>query len=160
MNESGNQYKGHSDLKVPYQKFVKQMSNWYNGGELPELAGQDLRFVLELQRQKLQAFGLDMQCTPKQKTSDWNDILSSTYSDSIFINNFFSSGMYLTKSISSTQKRLYTEEFYYLAVIQDLKGSVQPSAQMALCCPHCGAPSTLGELEDGCEFCGTQFLMS
>ena len=44
----------HSDLEESYKKFIRQMSNWYNGGELPELAGQDLRFALELQRQKLQ----------------------------------------------------------------------------------------------------------
>ena len=29
-----------------------------------------------------------------------------------------------------------------------------------MCCPHCGAASTLGELEDGCEYCGTKFVMS
>ena len=148
------------DHSEAYKRFVCQMSKWYDGGELPELAGQDLRFVLELQRQKLQALGLDMQCTLKKKAWNAPDIISSSYSDRIFTNSFISGNLFLTRSISSTQKHPYTEEFYLLAVIQDLKGGVQPSAKMAFCCPHCGAPSTLGELEDGCEFCGTQFMMS
>lgn len=48
MNENGFNTSEHSDLRGAYKTFVKQMTGWYNGGELPELAGQDLRFVLEL----------------------------------------------------------------------------------------------------------------
>ena len=55
-----------SAQKGPYKRFVEQLSGWYNGGELPQLASQDLRFALELQRQKINSLGLDMQCTMKR----------------------------------------------------------------------------------------------
>ena len=54
MSIFGFSFTEHSDLAEPYKTFVRQMSKWYNGGEMPELASQDLRFALELQRQKLQ----------------------------------------------------------------------------------------------------------
>ena len=50
MNGSGFNTPNKSDTAESYKTFVRQMSDWYNGGELPELAGQDLRFVLELQK--------------------------------------------------------------------------------------------------------------
>ena len=69
MNETNLNSKERSDLKGAYKTFVRQMADWYNGGELPELAGQDLRFVLELQRQKLRSLGLDLKYEIQNKGS-------------------------------------------------------------------------------------------
>ena len=41
MNENGFNTSERADLRGAYKTFVKQMADWYNGGELPELAGQD-----------------------------------------------------------------------------------------------------------------------
>ena len=38
-----------------------------------------------------------------------------------------------------------------------LKGQKKP--QKAYTCPNCGAASTIHQLNDGCSFCGTRFLM-
>ena len=34
-----------SAQKEPYKRFVEQLSGWYGGGEMPQLASQDLRFA-------------------------------------------------------------------------------------------------------------------
>lgn len=68
MSIFGFSFTEHSDLAEPYKTFVRQMSKWYNGGEMPELASQDLRFALELQRQKLQS--LDLICNAISKIRD------------------------------------------------------------------------------------------
>ena len=152
----------HSDLAESYKTFVRQMSNWYNKGELPELAGQDLRFALELQRQKMQSLGLDMQCNLKNEGSTQINVGGVSFSDRVFTNSIIGGNMNLTRSIGSNQSSIYknTTDIGFSTVIQNLKTDVQPSASMPLCCPHCGAPSTLGELESGCKYCGTHFLMS
>ena len=152
----------HSDLEESYKKFIRQMSNWYNGGELPELAGQDLRFALELQRQKLQSLGLDMQCNLKNTGSPEIHVGDIFFNDRIFKNSFIGGNMNMTRSIGSSQSSLYenTSDISLSTVIQNLKTDTRPSASVALCCPHCGAPSTLGELESSCKYCGTKFLMS
>ena len=40
-----------NDLNKKYNRFAKQLSEWYNSGKVPELASQDTRFMLELQKQ-------------------------------------------------------------------------------------------------------------
>ena len=151
---------GHIDLSEPYKAFVRQLSDWYNGGELPELAGQDLCFTLELQRQKLQSLGLDMQCTIKN--TGYTKVDGISLSDRVFTNTIVTGDMGMTRSVGSNQKQLYqnTEDVWLTAVIQSLRKDTQPGADMTLCCPHCGAPSTLGKLKSGCQYCGTRFLMS
>ena len=87
MSIFGFSFTEHSDLAEPYKTFVRQMSKWYNGGEMPELASQDLRFALELQRQKLQSLGLDMQCNLKNTGSATGNIYGASYSDRVFTNS-------------------------------------------------------------------------
>ena len=162
MNESGCNTKEHLDLDKTYKSFVKQMADWYNGGELPELASQDLRFVLELQRQKLQSLGLDLKYEIPKTGLRESNVGGISFSDRIFTNSIFSGSMNMTRSVGGTQdQRNQTAAGVGLtAIIQDLKDGTQPSDDMALCCPHCGVPSKLGELHAGCKHCGTHFLMS
>ena len=162
MSIFGFSFTEHSDLAEPYKTFVRQMSKWYNGGEMPELASQDLRFALELQRQKLQSLGLDMQCNLKNTGSATGNIYGASYSDRVFTNSSVNGNMCMTRNIGCNQTQLYknTANIGLSTIFQSLKNDTQPSASMPLSCPHCGAPSTLGELESGCKYCGTGFLMS
>lgn len=162
MNENDVNTAKQSDTAEAYKTFVRQMENWYNGGEIPELAGQDLRFVLELQKKKLKSLGLDMKCeSPKVGTGKINTVCIS-FSDRIFINSIVGGNIDMTRTIVSTQKNLSNSvaNIDLTAIIQYLKDGTQPSDDMALCCPHCGAPSKLGELQAGCKHCGTRFLIS
>ena len=162
MNENGFNTSEHSDLRGAYKTFVKQMAGWYNGGELPELAGQDLRFVLELQRQKLRSLGLDLKYEIQNKGSGSIDISSLSLSDRIFTNTIIGGYMDMTRSIGSSQEQLNksTADIGLFMMIQELKNGTHPDDNMALCCPHCGAPSTIGMLQSGCKYCGTKFIMS
>ncbi|WP_303833985.1 hypothetical protein [Ruminococcus flavefaciens] len=160
MNEMGNNNTEHSDLREAYKTFVRQMSNWYNGGEIPELASQDLRFVLELQKQKLQSLGLDLKYELRNTGS--RNVSGVSLSDRIFKNTVMGGYMDMTRSVGSSQEQLSknTSDISLFAMIQELKDGANPSDNMALCCPKCGAPSTIGMLQDGCKFCGTKFIMS
>ena len=160
MNEMGFNTTEHSDLKGAYKTFVRQMSDWYNGGELPELAGQDLRYVLELQKQKLRSLGLDIKYEIQNTGS--RNVSGISLSDRIFKNTVMSGYLDMTRSVGSSQEQLSknTADISLLVMIQELKDGTQLSDNMALCCPHCGAPSTIGMLQGGCKYCGTKFIMS
>lgn len=160
MNEKDFNTEKKTDTAQTYKTFVRQMSKWYNGGELPELAGQDLRFVLELQRQKLQSLGLDIKYEIQNTGS--RNVSGVSLSDRIFKNTVMCGYMDMTRSVDSSQEQLSqnTADINFLVMIQELKDGTQLSGNMALCCPHCGSPSTLGELQGGCRYCGTKFIMS
>ena len=105
MNEFDIKNTVHSDPAVAYKKFVRQMTDWYNGGELPELAGQDLRFVLDLQKKKLKSLGLEMKCV--SSTADTGKFNTSciSFSDRLFINSIVAGNMNITRSVVNTQQQ-------------------------------------------------------
>ena len=77
MNPSGSNSAEYSLPVETYKSFIRQMADWYSGGELPTAAGQDLRFILELQKQKLHALGLDMKFELPKKGAGRNRWIQS-----------------------------------------------------------------------------------
>ena len=85
-----------------YKQFVQQLSGWYGGGEMPQLASQDLRFALELQKQKMNSLGLGMQCAMKGSSgTDKNNAVGISYSDRVFNNCIVSGNLHMTRSFSN-----------------------------------------------------------
>lgn len=148
-------------MNQQFHRFAGQLSDWYCHGKAPELASQDTRFVLELQKQKLQSLGLDVQMQVRKSASRDPAPFAASYSDNVFVNAGVSGNKLITTTIRDSQKEIYskTAESVICAIMQYPKEGSVPSPDTGLCCPHCGAPSTLGKLESGCEFCGTKFLM-
>ena len=76
------------DVKKQYfLRFIKQLSDWYSNGKTPELASEDIRFSLELQKQKLQSLGLDMQLQIQKQEGKSNDSAPLSYADNVFVNS-------------------------------------------------------------------------
>ena len=150
-----------NEEKQHYQQFAKQLSDWYCNGKTPELASQDTRFTLELQKQKLRSLGLDMQIQFRKPNVCKNGVGALSYGDSVFVNSIIGGSKHITTNIRSSQNEIYSSdaEGGLTIVMQNLKEGGAPSPDTAMCCPNCGAPSTLGKLESGCEFCNTKFLM-
>ena len=162
MNLSGSDSTEYSVPVETHNSFIRQMADWYSGGELPGAAGQDLRFILELQKQKLHSLGLDMKCEIPKNDSGRCNVTGIYYNDRIFTCSALGGEMNVTRSVISTQdqRRLNVSEVSLITLILEPKNGSRLDDGMALCCPNCGAPSTLGELQAGCKHCGTHFLMS
>lgn len=147
--------------KQNYQCFTKQLSDWYSSGTKPDLASEDTRFSLELQKQKLRSLGLDMQLQFEKQEGTSDNGAASFYEDSVFVNSICCNNQSITTCIRNAQTALYSKTAHCMmtVVMQNPKAGGVPSPDTAMCCPHCGAPSTFGRLESGCEFCNTKFLM-
>nr|MCR5717603.1 hypothetical protein [Oscillospiraceae bacterium] len=119
------------------------------------------RFTLELQKQKLQSLGLTMQIQIRKPESSHHDVGAISYGDSVFVNSIIGGGKHFTTTIRNSQKEIYSSdtEGGLSIVMQTPKEGGVPSPNTAMCCPNCGAPSTLGRLESGCGSCNTKFLM-
>ena len=149
------------EMKKHYQRFAKQLSDWYCKGKMPELAGQDTRFTLELQKQKLRSLGLDMQIQFRKPEVSDGGVAAISYSDSVFVNHIIGAKKHVTTNIRNSQNEIYSsdEDGGLTVVMQNPKKGGIPSADTAICCPNCGSPSTLGKLGSGCEFCNTKIIM-
>ena len=148
-------------LKKSYKTFISQLNAWDRDGTTPMLASEDMRFALELQRQHWKNLGLDVHQQIKNIKSGSKEIPSVNYSDRIFINHIVGTTKMRTTKISRQGQEIYdqTDEVGTSVVIQQLKEDTQPLPDMALSCPHCGAPTTMAQIESGCTFCGTGFIM-
>ena len=151
-NKKMNQY---------FHRFAGQLSDWYCRDKTPELASQDMRFVLELQKEKIRALGLNMQVQIRKSAVRDSEPFSGSYSDSVFVNASVSGNKLINTVIRDSQKELYSKsaESVVAAIMQYPKEGSVPAPDTSFSCPHCGAAATLGKLESGCEFCGTKFLM-
>ena len=148
-------------LNHQFHSFANQLSVWYNNDIPPKLASQDTRFMLELQKQKFQSLGLDVKVQVGKPAGHDPAPSSISYSDNVFVNSSVAGNKSITTTIRDSQKEIYnkTTDSVICAIMQQPKEGNIPSHDTPLCCPNCGAPSTLGKLESGCEFCNTKFLM-
>lgn len=161
MNPSGANPTKYVLPKGTHRSFITQMADWYSGGESPAAASQDLRYIMELQKQKLHSLGLEMQYKLPRNGSGSPHETGVYYCDRIYATSAISGDM-ITRSVVSAQDQrcLNVSDVTVITLIIEPKEGMQPDAGMAMNCPHCGAPSKLGELQAGCQHCGTHFLMS
>ena len=99
------------DVKKQYfLRFIKQLSDWYSNGKTPELASEDIRFSLELQKQKLQSLGLDMQIQFRKPDAGNGSTGVLTYGDSVFENFIIGASKHITTKISNSQKEIFSSD--------------------------------------------------
>ena len=148
-------------LNRQFHSFAQQLSVWYSNDTPPRLASQDTRFTLELQKQKFRSLGLDVKVQVGKPAEHDPAPSSMSYSDSVFVNSSIAGNKRITTTIRNAQREIYnkTADSVICAIMQYPKEGIVPSPETPLCCPNCGAPSTLGKLETGCEYCNTKFLM-
>ena len=143
-----------------FYNYANQLSDCLNGGELPWAATQDNKFYLTLQREKLLRLGI----TVKDRLEDAG--LVTTVRDTVkvdakYINHNAFRGYKKTTEyyLGGSRKHRYSGRILFYQSILDIKaGSIDPGEPLS--CPHCGAPSTIGQLQNGCQYCGTKFMMT
>lgn len=143
-----------------YLDFAKELSDCQNGGSLPESATQDSRFYLELQRKKLSSMGV----TIKDRLID-DGLLRDVHGIHKEDRKYISQILYRDYKkrteyyLNGSKKYKYSDSIVlYQNVLNIKQGGVLPDDPVS--CPHCGAPSTFGKLQNGCEYCETRFLMT
>lgn len=135
-NKKMNQY---------FHRFAGQLSDWYCRDKAPELASQDTRFVLELQKEKIRALGLNMQVQIRKSAARDSAPFSCSYCDDVFVNSGISGNKLINTVIRDSQKELYSKsaESVVAAIMQYPKEGSVPAPETAFSCPHCGAAALL-----------------
>ena len=139
------------------RQFIKQLNK---GGmdKDPTVASQDLKYIRGLQRARLAHHGVRLQKTYGQAKKDIGGNAWKLDTDTSYVTRIpFKRLKATTEYISDRAKKIAskTKTMYGYAVW--LKGQKKP--QKAYTCPNCGAVSTIHQLNEGCPFCGTRFLM-
>ncbi len=127
----------------------------------PKEALRGLKYAGELREKRLQKFGLTRKLKYASGTGTLNGMKISRCEDERYVSEMYAHDGILTETIQSGEKKLYaeSEDRICYATVTDTKGG-RLYGEEVYCCPNCGAPAKIKELEEGCRFCGTHFEMA
>ena len=146
----------------PFEKFGAELVEYTQTGNTPSQGDQNVRYALELQKQRLKSKSLLMkyEFTPRGHFADSSGP-GREWKDEHYISHMEYRTTRLTRKIYRAQKKIYDKGencIFYQIITNAYNWNVIGDDTHA--CPNCGAPSQIKVLENGCPYCGTFFKMS
>lgn len=151
-----------TDAKDIYSKFSKELCEWSESGKTPDTVDQELRYSLNLQRQRMDEYGIKMKCSLDLRGEWLDNIFSHRYEGKKY-SNYLVSRSY-DKTITyfmGERKKLCLQDKEELCSMVTYLNDETSYPEEIYCCPSCGAVNKLESLTDqGCSYCNTRFLIS
>lgn len=140
------------------EKFITQLNaSPIESEDAPRLCAADLKYARMLQRKRLKAKGVTRRVTyqlddPLVSGVSWKMDYDARYVTRLaftYVNtkSDFSVGGSINKSFNR-------KEIFYSYIVW----LIGQQSDAPYSCPNCGGATTLGNLTEGCQFCGTRFI--
>lgn len=146
----------------PFEKFGAELIEYTQTGNIPSQGDQNVRYALELQKQRLKNKSLLMkyEFTPRGHFADSSGP-GREWKDDHYTSRMEYRTSRLTRKIYRGQKKIYDkgENCIFYQIITDAY-NWNVIGEDIHACPNCGAASQIKVLENGCPYCGTFFKMS
>lgn len=152
-------------VEVKY-KFARELLEWMKTGTLPESANQDVRYFLELQWKRLSKRGLQMEYELERPKDDKEFMMGGFYGKASMKSKKYEAYIDYRSYMKTVRfyrngKKCYTKKSPETLYVTNMwLRDKDVSENETYCCPNCGAISTIKELQEGCPYCMTKFLMS
>lgn len=145
----------------PFESFGAGLLEYTQTGNIPVQGDQNVRYALELQKQRLKDKGLIMkyEFTPRGHFADTTGP-GKEWKDNHYTSRMEYRTCRLTRKIYRNQQKLYDkgENCIFYQIITDVNNETVVASDFYPC-PNCGAASQIKVLENGCPYCGTFFKM-
>lgn len=146
----------------PFEKFGAELVEYTQTGNIPSQGDQNVRYALELQKQRLKDKALLMkyEFTPRGHFADSSGP-GREWKDDHYTSRMEYRTTRLTRKIYRAQKKIYEKGercIFYQIITDAYNWNVIGDDTHA--CPNCGAPSAIKVLENGCPYCGTEFSLA
>lgn len=156
-NPNNTNYDFDEQAKIMLDRFISQLNTPSEKAD-PDDASADLKYTRALQRNRLLKKGVSMSVDYSQNYDNMiKGIAWKMDKDARYVTRipFHAVKAKIGYSIGGKLKKKIYEKQNLYAYTMWLKG--QTDADYV--CPHCGAATRVSKLTDGCEYCGTRFLM-
>ncbi len=147
----------------PFSTFARELSQWSRTGAAPRSADSDLRYAMDLQKDRLDRLGLELEydISPRGVLDGTGSRQSRTRRAGRFEMEESWRSCLLETRIHAGEKTLFfrrEREILYLTLTR-FRGGELP-AQAPCTCPACGAVSMVETLsQKGCPYCGGRFTL-
>lgn len=161
MNNQNQQTTWDKSHHSIFENFALDLESFTDTGEYPAYGGQDLKYGLELQFERLKKRNLKMKydIVPRGTFADRSGA-GRQWSDNRYISWMEYRTCRLSRTICRDTKKAYekNQNSIFYQIITNAKNP-EAVAEELYSCPNCGAVSRIAELQSGCPFCGTFFEM-
>lgn len=145
-----------------YEKFAMELQDYAKTGELPKHSDQDMKYSMELQRERLreQALTMEYEFVPRGAYSEGGGYAKGREDARYMTTNEYRTCK-TTKAFYRDGRRVFkkkSNDIFY-QVVTDIKDGTMIGDDLYTC-PSCGAINTFSVMEDGCPNCHTHFDMS
>ncbi|MBQ9902957.1 MAG: hypothetical protein IJM51_11350 [Clostridia bacterium] len=127
--------------------------------DAPKLFAADLKYARMLQGKRLKAKGVTVIAGYEPDEPPVSGVSWKLDTDARYITRLPFTYVNAKREYSlagNGKKSVDRKEIFYSHIVWNM--AQQPDAPYS--CPHCGGATTLGNLTEGCQFCGTRFLAS
>ena len=120
----------------------------------------DLTYILKLQHDRILKKGLEMDYEIYSRDDDNKFIAASNWKDGHYESSVCFNASGIKRIVKRNGNKLYSDDrksVLYGTITDVIQGSHPDNDP--ICCPNCGAVSTVAGLQNGCTYCGTRFQM-
>lgn len=143
-----------------FERFAAELEDGIETGAKVTTGNQDVRYGIELWRNRLEKKGLKMSydIAARGLNSDGNNFRE--WNDEHYINKLYYRTCELKKTVNKDEKKIFSDfdNMDMYQVVTDVKSDVRVDDDI-YCCPNCGASVMIKELVEGCPYCNTFFKM-
>ena len=147
-----------STFRTDYADFLASNSTEENPKVQNDVT-QMFRNILELQRRRLRRLNVSCSFKSVRKSHSINlpPVVSDKYSDGKYMIDEIKEDIAATTEYSKDGKIIYTRTDNDIA--HYTVASAKHITENEIVCPNCGATQTKEQLLDGCDYCGTKFMV-
>lgn len=156
-DSNNTHYNYDEQAKIMLDRFISELNTPSQKAD-PDAASADLKYTRALQRERLRRHGVTMSVDYSHdydkmvKGIAWKTDIDTRYVTRI---PFHAVNAKIGYSVDGRLKKKIDEKQNLYAYSIWLKGQTDAN----YVCPHCGAPTRVSRLTDGCAYCGTRFLL-
>ncbi|MBR6258440.1 MAG: hypothetical protein IKR23_13880 [Lachnospiraceae bacterium] len=153
-----------TELKDSFRKklntFVATLGSAIGSGTKISFADNDISYVLQLQNERLKNKGLTVDYEIYDRDSRRDAMVGAEWRDAHY-ESFVCHDYYgVKRKISKAGSKIYSDDKKNIlyTTITDVTTGIHPDDETC-CCPNCGNVTTIAQIQDGCQYCGTRYKM-
>ena len=144
-----------------YERFAAELEDGIETGSKVTSGNQDVRYGVELWRNRLNNKGLRMTYDIAPRGLNPDSDRFREWKDEHYSSRLYYRTCELRKSVYNGEKKIFSDfdNMDMYQTVTDVISGVHVDEEV-YCCPNCGANVKIKELVEGCPYCNTYFKMS
>lgn len=142
-----------------FDRFAIEMNRMDDTGVYPQSCDSDMKYHLELQKKRLESMNVRMHSQIFPSKDEGAATISNIVRSAWYSSDINREQIVRTLSFENTAgKKLYSHHAGYMMAQAVIHSPDDNRCQkLSVTCPNCGAVASIGQLEQGCKYCGTHF---